>query len=594
MASENKTTDPSPSQAEDPLNVEEPLQANVVNRVTSIPLIHSAFNLVSSAYNFTKGTHPYVTSVCTVAETVAAVAVGSAVGGAQPILSHLEPQIAKVNEYACKSLDQLEEKLPFLQQPTEKVLTDTRQLVATTVMNAVDTAKDAVASRVAGAVDLTKHVVQDSVELTKSVVSSTVNTALDAATGTKDTVTSKVNAAVGQGREAIQDGVEMTSFMVNSSINTAKAVGNVVASGVDAVLWKSEELVDHYLPVTEEELVQLAASVEGFSVTSVEQQKQQQSYFVRLGSLSNKVRHRAYLHSLNKLQLVKKNTQNTLSYLQLAINLIESVKEGAGQKLQEGQEKLYELWLEWTLTQPKGTQVEPRVLAMLRMITLQLQPAYTNLMSSIQGLPSSIQETMQHALSNIQQLQASFSSACSFQDLSTSILSQNQDRVVKLRESLDNLLDYVANGVPLNWLVGPFSPLFQATKASQDGRMTERKSPTPEEGTPKAPAKQVTETPQTLEKQVTEAPKTPETQVTKAPKAQEKQVTKASKAQETREAPKCSEKGASEAPAKEADKSPEKQKEAAKVPKRAPKAQKMEAAGEAAEELSTSVPKEDP
>ncbi|KYO42550.1 hypothetical protein Y1Q_0000235 [Alligator mississippiensis] len=445
MASENKATDPSPSQAEDPLNVEEPLQANVVNRVTSIPLIHSAFNLVSSAYNFTKGTHPYVTSVCTVAETVAAVAVGSAVGGAQPILSHLEPQIAKVNEYACKSLDQLEEKLPFLQQPTEKVLTDTRQLVATTVMNAVDTAKDAVASRVAGAVDLTKHVVQDSVELTKSVVSSTVNTALDAATGTKDTVTSKVNAAMGQGREAIQDGVEMTSFMVNSSINTAKAVGNVVASGVDAVLWKSEELVDHYLPVTEEELVQLAASVEGFSVTSVEQQKQQQSYFVRLGSLSNKVRHRAYLHSLNKLQLVKKNTQNTLSYLQLAINLIESVKEGAGQKLQESQEKLYELWLEWTLTQPKGTQVEPRVLAMLRMITLQLQPAYTNLMSSIQGLPSSIQETMQHALSNIQQLQASFSSACSFQDLSTSILSQNQDRVVKLRESLDTLLDYVAN-----------------------------------------------------------------------------------------------------------------------------------------------------
>ncbi|XP_059575713.1 perilipin-3 isoform X2 [Alligator mississippiensis] len=593
MASENKATDPSPSQAEDPLNVEEPLQANVVNRVTSIPLIHSAFNLVSSAYNFTKGTHPYVTSVCTVAETVAAVAVGSAVGGAQPILSHLEPQIAKVNEYACKSLDQLEEKLPFLQQPTEKVLTDTRQLVATTVMNAVDTAKDAVASRVAGAVDLTKHVVQDSVELTKSVVSSTVNTALDAATGTKDTVTSKVNAAMGQGREAIQDGVEMTSFMVNSSINTAKAVGNVVASGVDAVLWKSEELVDHYLPVTEEELVQLAASVEGFSVTSVEQQKQQQSYFVRLGSLSNKVRHRAYLHSLNKLQLVKKNTQNTLSYLQLAINLIESVKEGAGQKLQESQEKLYELWLEWTLTQPKGTQVEPRVLAMLRMITLQLQPAYTNLMSSIQGLPSSIQETMQHALSNIQQLQASFSSACSFQDLSTSILSQNQDRVVKLRESLDTLLDYVANGVPLNWLVGPFSPLFQATKASQDVRMTERKSPTPEEGTPKAPAKQVTEAPKTLEKQVTETPKTLEKQVTETPKTLEKQVTEAPKAQETREAPKCSEKGASKAPAKEADKSPEKQKEATKVPKRAPKAQKMEAAGEA-EELSTSVPKEDP
>uniref|UniRef100_A0A7M4FW19 Perilipin n=1 Tax=Crocodylus porosus TaxID=8502 RepID=A0A7M4FW19_CROPO len=423
MASENKATDPSPSQ-------------NVVNRVTSIPLIHSAFNLVSSAYNFTKGTHPYVTTVCTVAETVAAVAVGSAVGGAQPILSHLEPQIAKVNEYACKSLDQLEEKLPFLQQPTEK------QLVANTVMNAVDTAKDAMASRVAGAVDLTKHVVQDSVELTKSVVSSTVNTALDAAS------------------EAIQDGVEMTN----------------------AMLWKSEELVDHYLPVTEEELGEKA-------VASVEQQKLQQSYFVRLGSLSNKVRHRAYLHSLNKLQLVKKNTQDTLAYLHSLLILlflvsppqVESVKEGAGQKLQEGQEKLYELWLEWILTQATlnsflSHQVEPRVLAMLRMTTLQLQPAYTNLMSSIQGLPSSIQETMQQALTNVQQLQASFSSACSFQDLSASILSQNQDRVVKLRESLDALLDYVAKGVPLNWLVGPFSPLFQLPPGS---RGNERPFPGP-------------------------------------------------------------------------------------------------------------------
>uniref|UniRef100_A0A7M4ENY2 Perilipin n=1 Tax=Crocodylus porosus TaxID=8502 RepID=A0A7M4ENY2_CROPO len=424
MASENKATDPSPSQAEDPLKVEEPLQANVVNRVTSIPLIHSAFNLVSSAYNFTKGTHPYVTTVCTVAETVAAVAVGSAVGGAQPILSHLEPQIAKVNEYACKSLDQLEEKLPFLQQPTEKV----------------------------------------SLPLTKSVVSSTVNTALDAASGTKDIVTSKVNAAVGQGREAIQDGVEMTSFMVNSSINTAKAAGNVVASRVDAMLWKSEELVDHYLPVTEEELVQLAASVEGSSVASVEQQKLQQSYFVRLGSLSNKVRHRAYLHSLNKLQAGTLPSSLLILLFLVSPPQVESVKEGAGQKLQEGQEKLYELWLEWILTQPKGPQVklssqsevEPRVLAMLRMTTLQLQPAYTNLMSSIQGLPSSIQETMQQALTNVQQLQASFSSACSFQDLSASILSQNQDRVVKLRESLDALLDYVAKGVPLNWLVGPF------------------------------------------------------------------------------------------------------------------------------------------
>lgn len=60
--------------------------------MTSLPLLNSAFNLVSSAYNHTKETHPCLSGVCNVAETVAAVAVGSVVGGAQPILNQLEPQ----------------------------------------------------------------------------------------------------------------------------------------------------------------------------------------------------------------------------------------------------------------------------------------------------------------------------------------------------------------------------------------------------------------------------------------------------------------------------------------------------------------------
>lgn len=132
-------------------------------------------------------------------------------------------------------------------------------MVSTTVMTAVEAAKDAVASRVAEAVDLTRGAVQDSVELTKSVVSSTVNSAKEAACGAKDRVTNKVNTAVGQSRETIQDSVEMTSFMVTSfvvtnSVNKAKEAGQMVASGVDAVLEKSEELLDHYLPMTNEEL----------------------------------------------------------------------------------------------------------------------------------------------------------------------------------------------------------------------------------------------------------------------------------------------------------------------------------------------------
>ncbi|NXM46350.1 PLIN3 protein, partial [Gymnorhina tibicen] len=399
---------------------------SAVNRVTSLPLLNSAFNLVSSAYNHTKESHPCLSGVCSVAETVAAVAVGSVVGGAQPILSQLEPQIALVNEYACKGLDQLEENLPFLQQPADKVISDTKQLVSTKVTCAMDAAceaREAMADKVTEAVDLTKNVVGDSVKLTRSVVTSTVSSAVEAA-----------------------------------------QVSQAVAGGVESVLGMSEDLVDHYLPMTEEELGKLATTVQGFGVASVEEQKRQRSYFVRLGSLSGRVRHRAYQHSLAKLQGIRHHTQDALSRLQLAIKLIESVKQEVGQKLLEGQEKLHQLWVDWSLTQPKGNQVrtacqpevESRTLAMLRILTQQLQPAYESLKRSVHGLPSSIQEAVCRAARHIHKLHSSFSRAVSFRDLSRTTLAKSRDRVAEARRSLDVLFEYVTHNTPLNWVVGPF------------------------------------------------------------------------------------------------------------------------------------------
>ncbi|XP_010073045.1 PREDICTED: perilipin-3-like, partial [Pterocles gutturalis] len=187
------------------------------------------------------------------------------------------------NEYACKGLDKLEEKLPILQQPTEKLISDTKQLVTSTVTGAKDVltstvagAKDAVTSRVTGVMDMTMGAVQGSMELTKSAVTSGVNTVM------------------------------------------GSTVGQMVVSGVGSMLEKSEELVDHYLPMTDEELARLATAVEGFEP---EQQKQQQSYFVRLGSLSTKLRHRALQHSLAKLQSARRSSQDLLAQLQCTLDL---------------------------------------------------------------------------------------------------------------------------------------------------------------------------------------------------------------------------------------------------------------------------------
>ncbi|XP_019412534.1 PREDICTED: perilipin-3-like isoform X2 [Crocodylus porosus] len=370
-------TSPEPSKAspkEPGVELELEQQQNLASRVASLPLVSSAYDMVSAAYASTKDTHPYVRSVCDVAEKGVKTLGAVAASGAQPLLAKLEPQISTANDYACKGLDKLEETLPILQQPTDKILSDTKDLVTSTVTGAKDalsSSVSAVSSRVTGAVDFSKGAVQGGVELTRAAVASGVSTVM------------------------------------------GSAMGQMVASGVGAVLGKSEELVDHYLPMTNEELAKLATAVEGFDVASVEQQKQQQSYFVRLGSLSSKLRHRAYQHSLGKLRRVRQSTQEGLAQLHHAIELMEHVKQGVDQKVQGGREKLQQMWLEWRQTQSgagqgreadsKGVmpeqleQVESLALAMSRGLTQQLQAASQTLASSLQGLPASIQDKVVQA-----------------------------------------------------------------------------------------------------------------------------------------------------------------------------------------------------
>ncbi|XP_070587574.1 perilipin-3-like, partial [Erythrolamprus reginae] len=313
---------------------------NIVTRVTNIPLVSSAYQVWSSMYRYAKETYPYVNTACNIVEMVAAVAVGSARGAAQLFQPHLKPQIATVNEYACKGLDRLERKLPILQQPTYQVFEDgvtlTKTVVSSTV-HAAGEAKGRMTQKVTKAVDLTRDIVQDSITLTQTVVSSTVNTAQNAASEAKGLFTHRAADIVNLGKETMNDGVDLTRSVVSNTINAARQVQSAgalqegvematlfrqaVVSGMDTLLDKTEEMVDYYLPMSEEELAQLANQVQGVSPASLDEQQREQSYFVRLGSLSSKLRSRVYRHSLNRLHVVQENTQDLLGQLQYVINL---------------------------------------------------------------------------------------------------------------------------------------------------------------------------------------------------------------------------------------------------------------------------------
>ncbi|XP_008121003.2 perilipin-3 isoform X1 [Anolis carolinensis] len=423
MSSE-ESSDANPAAPE----TQETEQQNAISRVANLPLVSSTYDMVSSAYASTKETHPSIKSVCDVAEKGVMTLAAAAVTGAQPLLTKLEPQIATANEYACKGLDKLEEKLPILQQPSEKVVADTKELVSTKVTGA------------------------------QGLVSSTVN-------GTKDVV----SGAVGLAKGAVQGSVEVARSVVAGGVSTVlgSRVGQMVATGVGVLLGKSEELVDHYLPMTDQELAALATSVEGFEMATVEQQKEQRSYFVRLGSLSAKLRHRAYAHSLAKLREAKLGTQDALAKLHQTLELMEHAKLGADRKLEGGQEEPHQMDLgsdqkqtgsEEQAEPSAQPEVESRTLATFRNLTQQLHQSCSTLAARVQGLPSGVQDKVRLLRSTVEDLQASFSGARSFQEVPAALLTRSRERIAGARGSLEEMVEYVAQNVPLPWVVGPFAP----------------------------------------------------------------------------------------------------------------------------------------
>ncbi|XP_065706286.2 perilipin-3-like [Patagioenas fasciata] len=403
-------------------------QQDAVDQVANLTLVSSACDVVCTVYASTKDSHPYIRSVCDAAERGVRSVTAATAGCVQPVLTSLEPHVAAASDYASKGLDKLGEKLPLLQKPVEQVILDTKELVSSGVADV----KDAVSSKVTEVMDVTKETLQSGVEAARAAVTSSMGMAMDS------------------------------------------RMSQTAVSGAEAVLESTE---DSSLPIGNEELAKLAASEEGADIMSVEQQQEQRRYFVRLGSLSDELRQLAYLHSTEKMKRVWQGMQEALAQLHCIIGLIEVFNEGFNQKLQAGQEKLHQMWLEWSRKCSKESgdessaepeEMESLALLMACSITKQLQITCCKIVSAIQGLPLSLQNKVKQSLGAIRELHASFSAVNSFQDLSSSVLTQSQRKLSMIQEYMGELLDYLRNNTQLSWLVGPFSPREEEVKTSQE------------------------------------------------------------------------------------------------------------------------------
>ncbi|NWR25950.1 PLIN3 protein, partial [Emberiza fucata] len=393
---------------------------SVVSRVASLPLVSCACGAVAAAYGRTKERHPRVGSVCSVAERGLRTLTAAAASGAQPLLTRLEPQISTANKLACRGLDKLEEKLPLLQQPPERVTPPSARAGPRGWLSSGHKPSLGHPLQVlAGATELVSGTVRGAVARTRS--------ALGAVAGTR--------------------------------------VGQLLATGVGTVLGKSEELLDRYLPRTNEELG--TEVTRGTEVAPQERQRRWQSYFVRVGSLSARLPHRALRRSLGDLQRARLRAQRLLAQLHHVIRLIEEGQQGADGPWHSSREHLHHLWLEWSQQDAvpmedsevrAGGTVEARTLAMLQGLLHQLHAACSHLAVGARAFPSSVQETAGHVRHGVENVQASLGSARSFQELSGLALAQGREAVTRAQLSLEGLLEHVGQHTPLPWLLGPFAP----------------------------------------------------------------------------------------------------------------------------------------
>ncbi|XP_024279334.1 perilipin-1 isoform X1 [Oncorhynchus tshawytscha] len=238
---------------------------NVFVRLLSLPAVSSTYEVIERTYTSTKQTHPLLCSVCGVYERGARTASSLAVWSIQPAIDRLETQLVAANNLACKGLDHLEEKIPALQYPPEKLASG----IVNAVTSTVQTAKEGIASPIAGTSDRVLSMASSWLQLTSS---------------------------------AFSDGF---SYVLNS-----KPV-HLAGEGADTALTLAESLVNYVLPGSSEENESAALWEQESGVSAPGLPPS----YRRLGALASTVCRRAYNQTAATLQHAKSQGQDLVTHI---------------------------------------------------------------------------------------------------------------------------------------------------------------------------------------------------------------------------------------------------------------------------------------
>ncbi|XP_046900443.1 perilipin-2 isoform X2 [Hypomesus transpacificus] len=247
---------------------------SAIYRMATLPVVNSAYVLVSVLYCDTKRTHPYIKSMCDVVETGVKSITSVAYEGAAPIFFKLEPQILVVNELACKGLDKLESAFPVLHKPSEQIVSSAKSMMLearAAVSIAIHGAKDCVLYTIVGLAGRTKGVLTETFVLIEA------------------------------------GGLNVVPI---------RRAARLASDGLDSALSMSEILVDQALPPTDEEMEEQVKTVTGFELVPA-----RPGNSARLVSLTTKLCRRAYRQTAANVHSVRVHSRESISLLRHSMDL---------------------------------------------------------------------------------------------------------------------------------------------------------------------------------------------------------------------------------------------------------------------------------
>ncbi|NXQ83215.1 PLIN1 protein, partial [Nyctibius grandis] len=266
---------------------------NVLQRVLQLPVVSSTCESLQRTYASTKEAHPLMASVCEVYERGVQGASALALWSMEPVVRRLEPQFAVANDLACRGLDHLEEKIPALQYPVDKLASELKGTISSPLQSA------------------------------KSTIGNSVD---------------KIMELAAEGYEATKNTVETTARYTRRN-----SVSQMAAAGVDTALGGLEKLMEYLLPEEDEEADQKPKETRGSAVKVSQQQPSTPSTpnapstLGRIGALVSTASHRAYQQTTQSLQHAKAKGQELAIWIPIVGSLAKPSTPEAPQVHGDGQ-----------------------------------------------------------------------------------------------------------------------------------------------------------------------------------------------------------------------------------------------------------------